>query len=135
MSGPTITYRFEPTLRASHATTVTVPGADSTNVSPRSTCPEKIPMPRVTRLLSLAHYIERCVVSGHVKDYATAARKIGITRARMSQILLLLNLAPAITERILAGEISSSERRLRPVASSISWNQQASQLSEIEAAQ
>ena len=43
-------------------------------------------------MLALAHYVERLVEEGAVRSYADAARQLGVSRARMSQILNLLNL-------------------------------------------
>jgi hypothetical protein len=42
-------------------------------------------VPRVARLLALAHRLERLVRTGVVKDYAEAARLGHVTRARISQ--------------------------------------------------
>jgi hypothetical protein len=58
-------------------------------------------VPRVARLLALAHRLERLVRTGVVKDYADAARLGHVTRARISQIMCLLYLAPDIQEQIL----------------------------------
>jgi hypothetical protein len=44
-------------------------------------------VPRVSRLLALAHRLERLVRTGVVKDYADAARLGHVTRARISQII------------------------------------------------
>ena len=44
-------------------------------------------VPRVSRLLALAHRLERLVRTGVVKDYAEAARLGHVTRARISQII------------------------------------------------
>ncbi len=47
------------------------------------------------------HRLERLVRTAVVKDYAEAARLGHVTRARVSQILSLLYLAPDIQETIL----------------------------------
>ena len=57
--------------------------------------------PRVSRLMALAHHLEQLVTSGQVKDYAELARLGRVTRARISQIMNLLLLAPDIQEEIL----------------------------------
>ncbi len=59
-----------------------------------------------------------------LKSYAEAAAKLGITRARMSQVLQLMNLSAGIQEEILTGSIAPSERRLRSIASSPDWAEQ-----------
>jgi hypothetical protein len=66
--------------------------------------PKPIPegrVPRVSRLMALAIHCDRLVRSGEVRDFAEIARLAGVTRARMSQITNLLNLAPEIQEEIL----------------------------------
>ena len=58
-------------------------------------------VPRVARLLALAHRLERLVRTGAVKDYAALARLGHVTRARISQIMSLLHLAPDLQEAVL----------------------------------
>lgn len=54
--------------------------------------PTRPPVSRKARQLALAYYIERAIESGLIKDYAEAARKIGVTRARLTQIMDLLGM-------------------------------------------
>ena len=85
---------------------------------------------RVTRLLALAHKIDGMVRVGEITDYAEAARRLGLTRARISQITSLLLLAPPIQEAILDlppvtnGRDPISERQLRPIAAEPDWSKQ-----------
>jgi hypothetical protein len=58
-------------------------------------------LPRVTRLLALAHRFDALLRSGQVADYGELARLGRVSRARVSQILLLLELAPDIQEALL----------------------------------
>jgi hypothetical protein len=58
-------------------------------------------LPRVSRLLALALRLDRLVRSGEIADYATLARLGHVSRARLSQILSLLLLAPDIQETLL----------------------------------
>src|SRR6516165_10691929 len=58
-------------------------------------------IPRIAQLMALARHIDDLVRSGTVCSYATAARLGHISRARMSQILALLNLAPDLQEQLL----------------------------------
>ena len=58
-------------------------------------------VPRVVRMLAMAHKIDGMILDGELKDLADAARAIGVTRARMTQIANLLLLAPEIQEAIL----------------------------------
>jgi predicted XRE-type DNA-binding protein len=84
---------------------------------------------KVALQLALAHRIHRAIESGDVKNQAEAARLLGLTRARVSQLLDLTLLAPDIQERILFHEAVGSveplsERGLRPVGSAKSWEDQ-----------
>ena len=60
------------------------------------------------------------------RDYAEIARLGRVTRARMTQIMKLLNLAPDIQEQILflPPMKGLNERNLRPIVSRIDWNEQ-----------
>jgi hypothetical protein len=58
-------------------------------------------LPRITRLLASAVRFEGLLREGTVRDYAELARLGGVSRARMTQIMSLRNLAPVIQERIL----------------------------------
>jgi hypothetical protein len=86
--------------------------------------------PRVTCLLALAHRFEALVRSGEVRDYADLARVGRVSRARISQIVKLLTLAPSIQEHILglpprnAGEESITERDLRKIVDEPRWDRQ-----------
>ena len=63
-------------------------------------------------MLALAYHVEALIESGTLKDYAAAARRLGITRARMCQVANLRWLPCGVQERILAGE-KVSEWELR----------------------
>jgi hypothetical protein len=58
-------------------------------------------VPRLARLMALALRFDGLVRSGAVKDYAELARLGHVTRARMSQIMSLLHLAPDLQEALL----------------------------------
>jgi hypothetical protein len=85
--------------------------------------------PRVARLVALAHKLESLVQKGEVRDYGELARLGRISPARLSQILLLAQLAPVIQERILFlpawedGVISELELR-ETIAREIRWDRQ-----------
>jgi hypothetical protein len=65
-----------------------------------------------------------------VADQAELARLGHVTRARLTQIMNLLNLAPDIQEQILfspateRGDDAVTERDLRPIAAIPSWERQ-----------
>jgi hypothetical protein len=87
-------------------------------------------VPRLSRLMALAIRFDRLIREGAVKDYAELARLGGVTRARLTQIMNLLNLAPDIQEEILflppvAGEREAiSERRVREIGATTDWHRQ-----------
>ena len=82
--------------------------------------------PRIVCLLALAHRFDELVRSGTVKDYAELARLGHVTRARVTQIMNLLNLAPEIQERLLwlPSECEITERELRRIAREVRWDRQ-----------
>ena len=57
--------------------------------------------PRISKLMALAIHFEQMLKDGHVQDIATLACYGQVTRARMTQIMNLLLLAPDIQESIL----------------------------------
>jgi hypothetical protein len=84
---------------------------------------------RVGRLLALAHDIEARIEAGEFHDYADVARAHGLTRARLTQVMNLLLLAPSIQEEVLHLEVLPgrepiSERHLRRVLRSLVWEEQ-----------
>jgi hypothetical protein len=86
--------------------------------------------PRITCLLALAHRFEELVRSGALRDYADIARLGRVSRARVSQILKLLTLAPSIQEHLLflpprvARDEPITERDLRIVVREPRWDRQ-----------
>jgi hypothetical protein len=84
---------------------------------------------RVAVTLALAHKIRQGILSGEIQNQADAARKLGLTRARLSQILEMTNLAPDLQEEILFLEAIDdreplSERALRGVVRVTTWAEQ-----------
>ena len=84
-------------------------------------------VPRVVRMLALAHRVEGMIRAGELRDFADAARAIDVTRARMTQIMNLLLLAPETQEAILGlppvtgGCDPVTERGLRPIVAEPNW--------------
>jgi hypothetical protein len=87
-------------------------------------------VPRVAKLLALAHRFEQLLHEGVVKDYADLARLGHVTRARVSQIMLLLCLAPDLQEEILfwpptvRGKDRVQMRQVLPIAALFDWKKQ-----------
>ncbi len=107
MSKLTVTYKIKAKKRKPEKKPDALPPAEK---------PSTPPVSRAARMLALAHYVERLVEEGRVKSYADAARQLGVSRARMSQILNLLNLPIPVQEGLLLGDLHLSERRIRTLA-------------------
>jgi hypothetical protein len=94
-------------------------------------------LPRVARLMALAIRFEELLRDGTVKDFADLARLGHVTRARISQIMALVNLASDLQERLLFLEPAIcwrdkvSERILRVVVEEPHWPQQRRLFEEI----
>lgn len=86
--------------------------------------------PRISKLMALAIKFEGTVACGEVQDYADLARLGHVTRARMSQIMNLVNLAPDIQEEILflpkteVGRAPVNEAAVRQIACQPLWSRQ-----------
>jgi hypothetical protein len=80
--------------------------------------------------MALAARFNGMLRRGDVPDYATLARLGQVTRARMSQIMDLVYLAPDIQEEILflprtvKGRDPITEHDLRPIAAIVDWHAQ-----------
>ena len=84
---------------------------------------------RVALMLALAHKIAAAIDAGQLHDQADAARRLDLTRARITQLLALLALAPDLQEHVLFLESIDgieplSERVLRRAVCSWSWDTQ-----------
>ena len=84
--------------------------------------------PRIARLLALAHKLDAMVRSGEITDYAQLARLGHISPARLTQIMVLLHLAPTIQEYVLflsaADARFITELALRKIAREPCWDRQ-----------
>ncbi len=103
-------------------------GREKSFASKPAAGPERRPA-RVALALALAHQIQRAIDLGELKDQAEAARRLGMTRARVTQLQDLRLLAPGIQERILFLEALDgveplSERVLRVAERTKNWNEQ-----------
>lgn len=84
---------------------------------------------RVAQALALAHRLQTAIDRGDYRDRAELARQLGFTRARVTQLLDLLLLAPDIQERVLDleavdGVEPMAERALRSIVGHGSWAEQ-----------
>lgn len=76
--------------------------------------------------MALAIKFQDMVDRGEVRDYADLARLGYVTRARVTQIMNMLLLAPDIQEHLLYLPCSSAlrEKHLRSTTSHIYWGEQ-----------
>jgi len=87
-------------------------------------------VPRVSRLMALAIRLDRLLREGAARDYADLARLGGVTRARLTQVMNLLLLAPDIQEELLFLPRTTHSRdpiaepQVRPVAANPDWRKQ-----------
>jgi hypothetical protein len=86
-----------------------------------------IRIPRITKMMALAIRFEHLIKTGQVKDQAELARLGDVSRARLSQIMDLLLLAPDIQEAILFAtdeSIGMHEKTIQPISRLHSWKSQ-----------
>lgn len=69
-------------------------------------CREEIP--RIVRLLALAHRWHRLVDDGTVESQAEIARMTGLTRARVTQIMDLRWLCPVFHDKLVGSRVGDS---------------------------
>ena len=86
-------------------------------------------IPRITRLMALAIKFQDMVDRGELRDYADLARLGYVSRARLTQIMSLLLLAPDLQELLLTVEAPRSrplmsEQSLRKITKLILWEDQ-----------
>ncbi len=103
--------------------------------APASPEPPPARIPRVSRLMALAIHFDGLIRAGTVRDYADLARLGGITRARATQIMGLLNLAPEIQEELLflrgaeKGRDAVTMRKMLTLTGTPLWKEQREALS------
>ena len=87
-------------------------------------------IPLVSRFMALALRFDELICSGEVTSYSELARLGHVTRARLSQIMSLLCLAPDLQEKILFlpttlnGRDPIQLRHLLPIAAIADWRKQ-----------
>ena len=87
-------------------------------------------VPRVARLMALAIRFDLLLREGVVADYTALARLGHVSRARVTQIMNLLCLAPDLQERLLflprteRGRDPIILRDLQPIAAVLDWREQ-----------
>ena len=92
--------------------------------------PAPKPVPRISRSMALAIRFDGLIRDGDVTNLAELAALGHVTRARVTQIMNLLNLAPDIQEDLLfrippkGGRETITEKSLRPITAEAEWRKQ-----------
>ncbi len=100
--------------------------------------PPRMPrVPHVKRLMALAIRLEDLLDSGLVGSQTEIAQAAGITKARVTQIINLSNLAPDIQQAILELEPTAAardpflERDARTIARHNNWSRQRKEFKKL----
>ena len=89
-------------------------------------------------MMGLAIHMQELVDKGEVADYAELARLAHVSRARITQIMKLLHLAPDTQEDLLfqppsnAGRAAIHERMIRPIAAIRDWRKRRRRWEEVK---
>ena len=117
-------------------------GMNTRKVMQDSPPPEPSPVPdgripRISRLMALAIRFNRLIKEGEITDQADLARLGNVSRARVTQIMNLLQLAPEMQEAILflprtaKGRDPIREHHIRPIAAQLDWREQRQMWKEV----
>jgi hypothetical protein len=85
--------------------------------------PPREDIPRIVRLLALAHRWHRMIDERKVENQAEIARQTGLTAARISQIMSLVQLSPEAQRRLVLDAVMSDCRPL--IGESVAMDYQA----------
>jgi hypothetical protein len=103
-----------------------------------SSVPQYGSLPRVTQVVALALHFQEMVRQGEAKDYADLARLGVVSRQRMSQIMMLIWLAPDIQQELLylppvpGGRYPITELSVRPIGNILSWRDQRAEWKKLK---
>ena len=86
--------------------------------------PSLLKVSPLTRSLVLGHHCARLVESGLARDYSEVATRLGISQARVAQVVHLTFLAPRIQEVVLLKKALVSRKELVQLAGSLAWSDQ-----------
>ena len=87
-------------------------------------------VPRLSRLMALAVHFDGLIRQGGIHNQADLAQLGHVSRARVTQIMNLLHLAPDIQEqilflpRIMSGDDPYPERKIRRIIREWDWKKQ-----------
>ena len=95
-------------------------------------------VPRIARLMALAIRFQKLIDDGVIENQAEIARLSHVSRARVTQIMNLLHLAPDIQEAILflpptkSGRDPIREIHVRPIVAAANWDEQRKLWKQVE---
>jgi hypothetical protein len=122
-----VTMTIEVPLTFAHLDRCSQPTLDSGGESARLPVGR---VPRVARLMALAFRLDELVRTGQVDSYSALATLGHVSRARISQILNLIHLAPDLQEALLflpptqRGRDAIILADLMPIAAAFDWRKQ-----------
>ncbi len=125
-----VRYSFHTSRKGSGAPVLLKPGPAPKAVS-------KARIPRISRMVALAHKFERMLATKQVASMSELAACGCVTRARMTQVMDLLLLAPDIQEALLflpgagQGRDPITIREMRYVCQPVSWAEQRARWAEL----
>ena len=95
---------------------------------PATPAPTSRPL-RVARMLARAHEMQAMIDRRDVRDRTELAERLGFTKARVTQLMDLLLLAPDIQEELLFLQVSAGrdrihEHAMRQVVGTLIWTEQ-----------
>ena len=116
------------------------PRAETNTTPAPSQCPPVTAgrVPRIARLMALALRFEELLRSSAVRDYAGLARLGRVSRARITQVMNLLHLAPDLQEEILflapvlKGRDPIHLENLQGLAALVDWQSQRRRWNEMQ---
>ena len=98
--------------------------------------PQREEIPRIVRLLALAHRWHRLIDEGTIESQAAIARMTGLTRSRVTQIIGLWYLSPAIQKRIVRQQRDFAPIPIcdvQPLSQLRYWSRQSTALEQMRA--
>ncbi|MBL8693185.1 MAG: hypothetical protein JNJ88_03735 [Planctomycetes bacterium] len=63
--------------------------------------PGRVAVDRLAQQIALAYAIERAIDAGVLRDYAHAAQALGVSRARIAQLLRVIEAPAAVIDRAI----------------------------------
>jgi site-specific DNA recombinase len=84
-------------------------------------------IPSLAKIMALAIHFDTLLASSEPRSFAALARIAHVSTSRISQIMKLLDLAPAIQEKLLFAvpdTLHVSESQLRKIANEVDWRKQ-----------